>query len=85
MSQIEIYQQILNETVTPDMDVLDVLPRAVVLHTHSIALAESVVFEDIKPSAGSSRVALAPLTRTHLAALLSTGWGRRGEAPWSPN
>lgn len=79
MRHLDVYAQILKETVALEMDVVDVLLRAVVLHTHSIVLSESVVLEDVKPGAGSCRVVLAPLTRRHLAELLSALWEGRGE------
>jgi hypothetical protein len=76
MTLIEVFETILRDTVkknTKNMDVLDILMHAVVIHTHSIALRQDVKLEDVwEKSAG--RFVLAPLTRRHVAELLAGLW-----------
>jgi hypothetical protein len=74
MDVLGVYEQILKDTIDVEMDVIDVLFRAVVLHTHSIALRPDVTLEDLAPSGTPPRIVLAPLTRTHLAELLARLW-----------
>lgn len=74
MKLIDVFTQILKETTQENEDVRDVLLRAVVLHTHSLVLAQNVTLEDVDSHGTPPRTVLAPLTRTHLAQILATLW-----------
>ena len=86
MKLIDVFTQILKDTTQGGEAVLDVLLRAVVLHTHSLVLAENVRLEDVVALGTPPRTLLAPLTRTHLAQVLATLWPagdkRRDDAYW---
>lgn len=74
MKLIDVFTQILKDRAQESEDVLDVLLRAVLLHTHSLVLAENVTLEDVDSHGTPPRTVLAPLTRTHLAQILATLW-----------
>lgn len=79
MNKLDIYTQILRDTIRNDWEVEDVLLRALVLHTHSIALHPDVALDDVKRGVGEPRLVLAPLTRTHLAHLVASLWPKNEE------
>lgn len=72
MNKLDVYKQILRDNIRDDMELEDLLMRALVLHTHSIALRSDVVLDDVRRSAGEQRLVLAPLTRTHVAELMAS-------------
>jgi hypothetical protein len=61
------------------MQLEDILMRALVLHTHSIALRPGVFLDDVQRSSDEQRLVLAPLTRTHVIELVSTLWPKDEE------
>ena len=69
MNKLDVYRQLVGDLVDRDMDLVDILLRAVVLHTHSIVVAGGV--DDVVAAGEPPRAVLAPLTRTHLAELLA--------------
>lgn len=83
MKKINVYTQILGDTIRSNSEIEEVLLRALVLHTHSIALHPGVALGDVKRDFDESRVVLAPLTRTHVAQLVASLWpsdDKRGQA-----
>jgi len=80
----QAYRQILRDSMRDGMQLEDVLLRALVLHTHSIALRPGIDLDDVERNPGESRLILAPLTTTYVASLLaslwpeSSEWGREG-------
>jgi|JI10StandDraft_1071094.scaffolds.fasta_scaffold126184_2 hypothetical protein len=75
MKMLDVFRSILREVLAVDMEVEDVLMRAVVLHTHAIALRRDIALEDVSESERSDgRLVLAPLTRRHVAALVAEFW-----------
>src|SRR4051794_6154186 len=77
MNKIVVFKRIIRDTVKDDMPLEDALLHMVVLHTHSVALRPEVPVDDVEPDEGERRIVLAPLTRTHLAELFSSFWGRK--------
>lgn len=78
MNKIDVYVRILRDTVSKTAPIEDALLRAVVLHTHSIALRPEVALEDLQKG-DEPHIVLAPLTRTHVAELLAPMWPRSDE------
>lgn len=75
MKMLDVFRSILRDVLAVDMEVEDVLLRAVVLHTYSIALHRDIVLEDVSDSERSDgRFVLAPLTRRHMAELVAECW-----------
>ena len=72
MKVLDVYAQVLRDTVRPDMALIDVLLHGVVLHTHSLSLKKEVVLEDVNEQSGG--IVLAPLTRHHVAEMLAKLW-----------
>jgi hypothetical protein len=79
MKKLDVYKQILRDTIRDDMQLEDVLLRALVLHTHSIALRPSVSLDDVQRDSGEHRLVLAPLTRSHVVELVSSLWPKNEE------
>lgn len=50
MKMLDVFRSILREVLAVDMEVEDVLMRAVVLHTHAIALRRDIALEDVSES-----------------------------------
>jgi hypothetical protein len=75
MKLLDVFRTILRDTISDDLADEDVLMRAVVLHTHSVALPAHLEIDDVLESERSgARFVLAPLTRTHIASLLAELW-----------
>lgn len=72
MKKLDVYSQILKDTVLAEMEMIDVLLRGVVLHTHSISLKPDVLLDDYRGE--NDRVTLSPLTRHHVASMLAGLW-----------
>ena len=72
MKKLDVYSRILKDTVIAEMEMVDVLLRGVVLHTHSISLKPDVLLDDYRGK--NDRVILAPLTRHHVASMLAGLW-----------
>ncbi|HEY9422993.1 MAG TPA: hypothetical protein VIW92_16395 [Thermoanaerobaculia bacterium] len=79
MNKLDVYKRILRDTVGDDMPLEDALLHMVVLHTHSIVPRPDVPIDDVLPGRGERRIVLAPLTRTHLAELVASLWGKHDE------
>lgn len=74
MTKLDVYREVLRGTVRADMALEEVLLVALVLHTHSLALRRDVELDDVRSQPGIHGIVLAPLTRTHVAQLLSSLW-----------
>jgi hypothetical protein len=74
MTLLDVYKKILRDTIRDDMPIVDVLLRALVLHTHCIALRPGVSLEDVRLDSGEQRIVLEPLTRTDVVGLVSSLW-----------
>jgi hypothetical protein len=79
MKKLDVYRQILRDVIHDDTALEDALLYIVVLHTHSITLRPGVTVEDGPPNAGGHGIVLAPLTRNHLAELVSSLWESRDQ------
>jgi hypothetical protein len=75
MKVLEVYEAILRDTVKgmKNLDVIDILLHAVVIHTHSIVVRSDIELEDLWENRGPPFV-LAPVTRWHAAELLAVLW-----------
>lgn len=74
MNKLDVYKQVLRDAISIEMSEEDVLLHMVVLHTHSIAVSSDVSIDDVQPSNAGQGIVLAPLTRRHLAELVSSLW-----------
>jgi hypothetical protein len=79
MNQLDVYRRILRDTIRVDMPLEDILLRALVLHTHSIALRPDVDLDDVQRNVGELGLVLAPLTRTHVVNLVASLWPKDSE------
>ena len=83
MNKIDVYKQILGDVISMQMSNEEVLLHMVVLHTHSIVVNSDVSIEDVNLNHEGQGIVLAPLTRRHLAELVSSLWEsheQRGDA-----
>ena len=81
MEILDVYRQVLRESVRSGAPDSDILWRMVALHTHSVVLRSGVAVENggiLRPGA-DGRVTLSPLTRSHLAALVAECWPAASE------
>lgn len=75
MKVLDVFRAILRESLVDDMETEDVVMRAVVLHTHSLALRPEVVLLDVAETERTNgRWVLAPLTRRQVAELIAERW-----------
>jgi hypothetical protein len=74
MDKLDVYKQLLRDSVTPDMGTEDALWRGRVLHMHCIALRPDLRLDDVRLDEGEQRVVLSPLTNNHVAELLASLW-----------
>jgi hypothetical protein len=79
MDKLDVYRQILRDTIRGDMQLEDILLRALVLHTHSIVLRPDIDLDDIQRNVGELRLVLAPLTRTHVVNFVASLWPKDNE------
>ena len=79
MNVIDVYGNILRDLINKDSNVEDVLFLAVVLHSHSIALRTDIVLDDGRRIFDNTRHVLPPLTRNHVAQLISELWPKSEE------
>jgi hypothetical protein len=79
MDKLDVYRQIFRDTIRDDMQLEDILLRALVLHTHSIVLRPDVYLDDVQRNAEQLRLVLAPLTRTHVVHLVASLWPKDSE------
>ncbi|MEZ4301773.1 MAG: hypothetical protein R3B70_42960 [Polyangiaceae bacterium] len=74
MTKVEVFEQILRGSIRDGMQLEDILLRALVLHTHAVALHEDISLDDAQVERCERRLVLAPLTRSHVVELLSSLW-----------
>jgi hypothetical protein len=71
MTKMGVFRRIIQDTLTSEMDTIEVLMHGVVLHTHAIRLRPELTLDDVDES-GSIR--LYPLTRNGVADVLASCW-----------
>lgn len=74
MTKHDVYQEILRGVIRDDMSREEILWVGFVLHTHSIALRGDVEVDGVPRNSGTNGTVLAPLTRSHVAQMLSSLW-----------
>lgn len=79
MKMLDVYKQVLRDTTRDDMQLEDILLRALVLHTHALALRPEVSLDDVRRNGSTRRLVLGPLTRTHVAELVASLWPENEE------
>ncbi len=74
MKILDVYERILRDVIPEDASLEDVLLYMVVLHTHAVGVRPDVPVDDVSRASAEVGVVLGPLTRNHLAELVSSLW-----------
>ena len=74
MKKHDVYREILRGVIHGAMSREEILFVALVLHTHSIVLSRDVEVDGIREEPEAHGITLSPLTRTHVAEMLSSLW-----------